>query len=206
MPPIHRLLAPFADFRHIKRFSKALEVILPQLESLGATDVSVVVEKYSEEMGAFRRFLKGVDVENTDQSMIISVRIADIESEVVVSMINSGWLLPLELYFNLQVPLEYDIACAKSALGRKWTSDPVNKNLTDQLNAVMPKVRFIHVWDGLAVKILVCYEFTASEEGFALLGMRTGFKQGLFDKPKIKIEPYYTAAARAQEIFESVLE
>lgn len=187
-------LLPYSTVRNIKYLSKAADVLIPQLERLGFDEIEVTVDSLQPERSAIRRFLKGIDIKNVDKTMTIICSDEYCDIAVEVSMINTGWLLPLEIRLISEGNIPFYIDCSRALFGRKWSCDPDNDSMMKKIKKVAPKVRKDHVWLALVVKLKTFYQIgMIDDECFAVI-IYTGLKNGMFNKPKVDIAPYVNAA------------
>lgn len=203
---LHPALQDHAGLRHVRKLDKALQAVEAELTALGIADGEVDLERYSADKGMLRRLFEGIDPNTIDQCLIIRCQYQSMAVEVILSMINSGWLLPLQLCFELPVSVDLRAECRRSALGRKWVSTPENKDLTRKLDKVLPAVRKNHNWVALFSKLKTFYVLEPLEQGGMGLFVQTGFKRGMFDRPKLGMAPYFRAATEARDILSSMEE
>lgn len=199
---IHPALSKHSSLKFIKQFSKALYVLDTQLSQLGLSNWQVSVEEYSKQRGIIQKIFEGVDPKTISQSMVILSRLDDIDVQINISMINNGWLLPLEIYFELPFISAYQVECSRGAFKRKIISTPDNANLCKQVDRFLPNVRSKHLWRDLYVKLNMFYEIFPTENDTTLFIVRTGFKKKMFNKPKFDLPRYFMAATELEKILE----
>lgn len=190
---LNSYLSNFSTVRNIKYLSKAADVLLPQLNDLGVESIEATVDSLQPERSAIGRFFQGIEYKKDDKVLTLSGLLEDGVLVIEVPMINNGWLMPISFNGVFEGDCEYKLTCSRTLLGRSWSCIPDNEQLINRIDAVAPKVRKNHQWLALIVKLNIYYQIGAIDDSHFLVEVLTGMKRGIFDTPKIQIQPYVAA-------------
>jgi len=202
---IHPKLEPYQDVKYVKKFSKVLDALEKDLESVQCPSFSAEIVTEVDERTFGDKFLQFRSEAHFDRIMLVDANLQG--RDVVVSMpMESVYFWPYSVDIPLNVEAQGAAVYEQGFAKKRWVTDPKNEELERDLKGLkLPNIKWQYKDRANKFKVSTAFVIQADEEtGRAVWTLHSGYFPASFLGGKLpKVSTFVEAASDLERILAS---